>query len=232
MNLGDSCPTMNSLKKRRVRPEAGGGPAGEAAAGLWSPRDKACLQRTIDPLHNGFGMQPLGFLKSEGSTMLCVPPAEVYERLTSMLSSASVVSGLVLSAMAGAALNPLDAADFPGGRRRRVELYNVLAAVTVVTQLCVVLYSTFTLYIVTANAHSPRATSFAPGLLRSQSERSTLESLTLGLARRHGRGQPAHPKARHALVAAKRAAEVIASMECASVDELIASAVDWRQMRA
>ena len=79
---------------------------------------------------------------------------------------------------------------------------------------------------------SPRATSFAPGLLRSQSERSTLESLTLGLARRHGRGQPAHPKARHALVAAKRAAEVIASMECASVDELIASAVDWRQMRA
>ena len=78
---------------------------------------------------------------------------------------------------------------------------------------------------------SPRATTFAPGMLRSQSESGMLGPFP-GLARRQGRAQPAHPKARHALVAAKRAAEVIASMECASVDELIASAVDWRQMRA
>ena len=41
---------------------------------------------------------------------------------------------------------------------------------------------------------SPRATSFAPGLLRSQSERSTLESLTLGLARRQGRGAARAPQ--------------------------------------
>ena len=89
--------------------------------------------------------------------MLCLPPGDIYERLTSMLTNASIVSGLVLSAIAGAALNPLDADDYPG-LRRRVEWYNAVAAVTVATQLCVVLYSTFSLFILTSNAHSPSAT--------------------------------------------------------------------------
>ena len=90
--------------------------------------------------------------------MLCAPPSQVYDRLTSMLSSTSVVSGLVLSAMAGAALNPLDISAYDDALQSSAEAYNVIAALTVVTQLCVVLYSSFTLYIVTANAHDSTAT--------------------------------------------------------------------------
>ena len=129
----------------------------EHTAEPWSSADRACLQRTLDPLHNKFRMQPLGFLRSEASTMLCARPADVYERLTSMLSSASIVSGLVLSAMAGAALNPFDLREFDDdpARRAAAEWFNGLAAFTVVTQLCVVLYSSFTLYILTASAHAP-----------------------------------------------------------------------------
>ena len=100
----------------------------------------------------------MGFLHSEGTTMLCMPPAEVYERLTSMLSSMSIVSGLVFSAMADSALNPLDPQTFPQSKRSTVEVYNVLAALTVVTQLCVVLYSTFTLYMIMSSAHNSTAT--------------------------------------------------------------------------
>ena len=53
-------------------------------------------------------LRPFGFLTSEASAMLCLPPAEVHDRLTAMLSSASIVSGLVLSAIAGTALNPIE----------------------------------------------------------------------------------------------------------------------------
>lgn len=139
--------------KPRVHPKPA--PTRRAAA-AWSPADKACLQRAIDPLHKGFRIQPFGFLRSEGSTLLCAPPSEVYERLTSILTNVGIVSGLVLSAIAGAALNPLNLADFPE-KRLAAEAYNVVAAVTVAAQLCVVLYCTFTLYIVISAAHNPTA---------------------------------------------------------------------------
>ena len=82
----------------------------------WSKSDKACLQRTIDPLHNAFRMvckrlalalsppcptttttttiqRPFAFMTSEGTALLCAPPSEIYERLMSFLSNVSVISG-------------------------------------------------------------------------------------------------------------------------------------------
>ncbi|KAH8046704.1 hypothetical protein JL720_16296 [Aureococcus anophagefferens] len=158
----------NRLRKRRVAPSDG-----DARNGTWSAADKACLQRAIDPLRANFRRRPFAFLGSEATTMLCSSkPGEVYERLTSMLSNMSIVSGVVLSAFAGAALSPLAPDDYPPGadqgRRcstpspRSVWNSNLQpdfnAAVTVAIQLLVCLYSTFTLYILTANAPSPSAT--------------------------------------------------------------------------
>ena len=144
----------NRLRKRRVAPSDG-----DARNGTWSAADKACLQRAIDPLRANFRRRPFAFLGSEATTMLCSSkPGEVYERLTSMLSNMSIVSGVVLSAFAGAALSPLAPDDYPPAARAKVDAFNAVAAVTVAIQLLVCLYSTFTLYILTANAPSPSAT--------------------------------------------------------------------------
>ncbi|KAH8057608.1 hypothetical protein JL722_6694 [Aureococcus anophagefferens] len=104
----------NRLRKRRVAPSDG-----DARNGTWSAADKACLQRAIDPLRANFRRRPFAFLGSEATTMLCSSkPGEVYERLTSMLSNMSIVSGVVLSAFAGAALSPLAPDDYPPRRPR------------------------------------------------------------------------------------------------------------------
>ena len=126
-------------------------------ATTWSTKDRARLQRAIDPLHSKWGKQPLGFLHSEASALLCAPPEEVYDRLLSFLSTCGIVSGLVLSAFAGVALNPLRRDDYPEEKRSAVELFNVVAAITVAMQLGVSLYSTFTSYLVIASVHNPSA---------------------------------------------------------------------------
>ena len=134
-------------KPKRTTPEHG--------ITTWSAADRATLQKTIDPLHNTFRKQPAGFLHSEATTLLCTPREEVYDRLNSFLSNCCMVSGLVLSAVAGAALNPLKADDFADDKKTVVEAFNVVASLTVATQFCVVLYSTFTLYILISSAHNP-----------------------------------------------------------------------------
>lgn len=150
---------MGWLRKRCVAHHDDTTTARNATCRTWSASDKACLQRTIDPLKAKFRLRPLAFLGSEATTMLCSSkPGEVYERLTSVLSTMSIVSGVVLSAMAGAALNPLSPDDYPPAARTKVDTFNAVAAVTVAIQLLVCLYSTFTLYILTANAPTPSAT--------------------------------------------------------------------------
>eukprot|EP01051_Picozoa_sp_SAG22_P016844 SAG22_NODE_2474_length_2533_cov_1.889071_1_plen_310_part_10 len=124
----------------------------------WTAAEKALLQRRLDQLHGSLRRRPLGWLTSEGTTLLCMPPTEVYDRLVSFLSTAGVVGGLVFSAVAGAALSPLDLNSPPAEDRGLAEAYNVLAAFTAVCQLCVVLYSTFTLYILVSTAHNSTAT--------------------------------------------------------------------------
>lgn len=132
--------------------------AGKAQyASPWSARDKARLQELIDPLNKRFGKQAFGFLKSESSTLLCTPPSEIYERITSFLSNISIVSGLVLSSIASSALSPLDPNSFPAGKQNAAEVFNMMAAIAVGIQLCVVLYSTFTLYILISSAHNSTA---------------------------------------------------------------------------
>ena len=74
--------------------------------------------------------------------MLCAPSSEVYDRLTLMLTNVSIVAGLVLSSIAGVALSPLNVQSFPPDKQLLAEVYNVMAAVAVITQLMVVLYST------------------------------------------------------------------------------------------
>jgi len=131
--------------------------AGSETASAWSANDKATLQRVIDPMKSGFRFQPFGFLRAEATTMLCAPSSEVYERLTSMLTTMSVVSGLLLSSIAGVALEPLDVETYPAEKQLQAEVYNIVAAVVVATQTCVTLYSTFTLYITISAAHDPPA---------------------------------------------------------------------------
>lgn len=142
--------------KKRVKPYPQTN-AKRMRAEAWSASDRAALQRAIDPLHSSFRLQPFGFLQAEVTTLICAPENEVYDRLTSLLSNCSIVSGLVLSAIASAALEPLEISTFPVEKQQIAEIFNVLAALTVISQLLVVLYSTFTLYIVIAAAHNPIA---------------------------------------------------------------------------
>jgi len=137
-------------RTRRTKPAS-------AKAQPWSVADKECLQQTIDPLHNDFRKQPFGFLTSEGTTLLCARSTEIYDRLSSFLTTVGVVSGLVLSSIAGAALEPLDLDDYPPEKQMAAETFNTLGAIAVAAQLFVVLYSTFTLYILTASCHNPTA---------------------------------------------------------------------------
>ena len=102
--------------------------------------------------------------------MLASPPHEVYERLTFFLSNVSIGSGLVLSAIASTALSPLRLEDFPADRRLTAEVYNVVAAIAVAVQLCVVLYSAFTMYILSASVHNPKSVYKALAHMTSQLE--------------------------------------------------------------
>jgi hypothetical protein len=120
--------------------------------------DKEALQRSMHRLRNAHStMDPLGFLTSEGTQLLCTAPSEMYNRLTTFLSNISIVAGLTLSAIASVALEPIDIEDVPGEQRVLADAFNVTAAVTVVIQLMVVLYATYTLYIVSASVHTPTA---------------------------------------------------------------------------
>jgi len=120
--------------------------------------DKAGLQRSIDRLRDAHKtISPAGFLTSEGTAMLCASPTDIYDRLNAFLSNIAIVSGLVLSSIASAALEPLDPEDFEGEKRALAEAINVTAALTVVVQLMVVLFSTYTLYMVIAHVHNSTA---------------------------------------------------------------------------
>ena len=108
---------MPFLHRRRVKP-AGSDAGGRV--GALSACDRATLQSLIDRLHKRpFGIQLFGFLRAEATTLLCAPPNEVYERLTSILSNCSIVGGLVLSALASAALSPLDLSEVLPEKRHR-----------------------------------------------------------------------------------------------------------------
>ena len=123
-----------------------------------SAKDKEGLQRSINRLRNAHKTKdPIGFLTSEGTQLLAASPSEIYDRLVSFISNVALVAGLVLSATAGVALEPLDPEEFSDEKRMLAETYNVLAALTVVIQLMVVLFSTYTLYVITASVHSPTA---------------------------------------------------------------------------
>jgi hypothetical protein len=63
----------------------------------------------------------------------------------------------VLSAIAGAVLEPLNPGGFDPDDAATVELYNIVAALTVATQLSTCLYSTFTLYLHVTSSHDPKS---------------------------------------------------------------------------
>ena len=120
--------------------------------------DKEALQRSINRLRDAHStMDPFGFLTSEGTQLLCTSPSEVYDRLTTFLSNISIVAGLTLSSIAGVALDPIDVDEVAGETRWLADAFNVVAAITVVVQLMVVLFSTYTLYIVSASVHTTTA---------------------------------------------------------------------------
>lgn len=66
--------------------------------------------------------------------MLCADPSEVYDRLTTTLTNAAVISGLVMSSICGPALEPLDPEEFPESKQRTAEVFNVTASLTCTIQ--------------------------------------------------------------------------------------------------
>ena len=97
-------------RRGSVRPSAD-----DSSAGVWNRDDMHALQRSIDPLQRKLKLRPvMGWLRSpEISSMLCGPPDTIFQRLEGFLSVINIMSGLLLSAIGGSALNPIHVADLP-----------------------------------------------------------------------------------------------------------------------
>ena len=82
-------------------------PAEHTVAGVWSKADHRALQRSLDPVHNP-RLKPLGFLMCpEVSGMLTTQPEAIFDRTAGFLGVVNIMSGLLLSAIAGSGLAPL-----------------------------------------------------------------------------------------------------------------------------
>ena len=150
--LGSRGPKRGQQQPARESPEV------QQQAPALTATDKEGLQRSINRLLNAHNtMDPFGFLTSEGTQMLCTAPSEVYDRLTTFLSNISIVAGLTLSSIAGVAIQPIDVDGVAAENRWLADTFNVVAAITVVIQLMVVLYATYSLYIVSASVHTATA---------------------------------------------------------------------------
>lgn len=135
------------------RPRRNGANTPPIAATLWSAEDKVLLKKAIHRLQYSF--QPFGFLRAEAIGLLCSPPAEVYDRLNAMFNNIAIISGLILSAIAGSALEQYSPGDFDAEMASFCEAYNAIAAVTATVMTCTTMYSTFTLYMINTSVHSP-----------------------------------------------------------------------------
>ncbi|KAH8091875.1 hypothetical protein JL720_5447 [Aureococcus anophagefferens] len=111
----------------------------------------------MDPLFHKPKINPLGMLGSEARGLCCAPKSEVFDRLVAFVSTINVMSGLVLSAIASLATAPLVVEALPSNKRFLGSLFNVLAFVSVATQICVVMFSTYMLFLVYCHGHSPSA---------------------------------------------------------------------------
>ena len=146
--LGSRGPKRGQQQPARESPEvqqqtARQSPEAQQQAPALTATDKEALQRSINRLRNAHStMDPLGFLTSEGTQLLCTSPSEVYNRLTTFLSNISIVAGLTLSSIAGMALEPIDVDEVAGEKRWLADAFNVVAALSVAIQLMVVFFST------------------------------------------------------------------------------------------
>lgn len=126
-----------------------------AADGVWGETDNRALQKLLDPLRSPPKINPFGVLGSEARGLICAPKHEVYDRTSNFLNTLNVMGGLVLGAIGGIAISPFKVADLPEEKQALGEIYNVLAYVCVTTQICVVMFSTYMLFLLYAHAHSP-----------------------------------------------------------------------------
>ena len=135
---------------QRTKPSSKNKSSADKLPPTWTAAEKKDIQKFINrvnpdkPIRN----HPLNWIHSEGDMLLCMSPDEVYDRVSALLTNCAIVSGLILSAIAGSALEPLDASEYPEDRQLTVELFNVITPLTTMTQAAVTLYSTFCLCIV------------------------------------------------------------------------------------
>ena len=139
-------------RRGSVRPSAD-----DSSAGVWNRDDMHALQRSIDPLQRKLKLRPvMGWLRSpEISSMLCGPPDTIFQRLEGFLSVINIMSGLLLSAIGGSALNPIKVADLPEDVQPIGNVYNVMITFAVVVQACVACYSSYALMVLYGIGNRP-----------------------------------------------------------------------------
>jgi hypothetical protein len=123
--------------------------------GVWSDQDNEALQKLLDPLRSTPKIDPLGMLGSEARGLVCAPPREVYDRAMSYLTTMNVCAGLVLNSIASLATDPVKVHLLPQDKQLLGDTFNVLAYISITTQICVVMFSTYILFMLAVHAHSP-----------------------------------------------------------------------------
>jgi len=123
--------------------------------GVWSDEDSSVLEKLLKPLYRAVRPEPLGMFGGEARGLVCCPKGEVYDRALTFLTTLNVMAGLVLGAIAGLVQSPLNVEALPEEKRFLGELYNILAYFSVTNQICVVMFSTYMLFMLVAHGHTP-----------------------------------------------------------------------------
>ncbi len=124
------------------------------AAGVWSSADRQQLNNLMEGMRKGF----VGLACSEATSLLCQNKDKVADKTCLYLTSINVMSGLVFSAIAGAALEPLDVQALPEEKQWAGNAYNFLAVCSVGAQGLIVCYSSYCLYFFAASSPTPGIT--------------------------------------------------------------------------
>ena len=135
---------------------------------LFTDREKEKVRKRFDSLYKDLKPRPSYWLGGiEHTTMLAASPEEIQEKMIGLYSGVNIMSGLILSALVGLALDPIEVNTLPqedlnlfGLEIRNYKqwlacVYNIFGSVCVVIQVLICCYSTFILGFMHSTPNQP-----------------------------------------------------------------------------
>ena len=113
---------------------------------LFNDADKAFLEYKMEALNKKHKARFTYFISGVDSMFLmCNSPEELNDRVLGIVNVINLMSGLILSAMAGVALEPYAVEELPPNMQILGDVYNVIGGFSVTLQFCMCMYSSFML---------------------------------------------------------------------------------------